>query len=107
VYNKKDVLALNSMVDVLKYNFHHYLYLDANTVDSIGIWRLCRPEEILDEPVARTIYKFICFLSPPSCLGDISLTNLIYREYLENVPLYINKSSNLRLIAEWRLHIGK
>jgi hypothetical protein len=112
VYTKKDLLILNSMIDVLKYNVtpHIYpdVYLDVKNIDSIGIWRVCQSEEILKNPVARTIYKFIGFLtSYSSCIGDIPLTNLIYKESLENVPLYINKSKNLRLIAEWRLRIGK
>jgi hypothetical protein len=106
-YTIEDVLSLNSMVDVLKYNVYNYWSLDVKTIDSIGIWRLCSTEEIFDVPIASTIYKFICFLEPSPCSMNIPLTKLIYKEYLENVPLYINKTKSLGLIAQWRLRIGK
>jgi hypothetical protein len=103
VYTEEDVLTLNSMVDALNNNIHHYEPI--NAIDPDGIWRLFRPAEIIGVPIAYPIYKFIKFLSPTLMEGAI--TYLIYEESLENVPLYINKPDNLSLIAQWRLQIGK
>jgi hypothetical protein len=95
-YTEEDLLALNSMVDARNNNVNNF---PINVIDPQGI------TEIIEVPITYSINKFIKFLSPYG--RDGTMRYLIYREYLENVPLYINKPDNLGLVAKWRLQIGK
>jgi hypothetical protein len=104
-YTEEDLLTLNSMVDARNNNVNNFEPNQLNAIDPQGVWRLFRPAEIMGVPLAFTLDKFIRFLSPS--WKDGTMRYLIYRESLENVPLYINKHNNLGLIAQWRLRIGK
>jgi hypothetical protein len=108
-YTVEDLMILNSMVDGIRDNFNsHHPY--RTFPDEHGIRRLFSNNENIEIYTKDLILKtFIKFLS--AYLG-ISTTpriaKLFNEEPLENVPLYLNDgSNNHRIVARWRLQIGK
>jgi hypothetical protein len=109
-YTLEDLMILNSMVDGIKDNFdttHPWRTFP----DEQGIGRLFSNDESIGNYTSDFILKiFIKFLSPYHGKSTIipRIAKLINEEPLENVPLYLNDgSNNHRIVARWRLQIGK
>jgi len=105
-YTKEDVLALNYMVDdtvLKKINFTIVAWRD----DDNDTLRICNPNDVTESTIEHMLKKIIITLRSKLEADIEEFNKLIFDEPLEKVPLYINKPNNLRLLARWRLLIGK
>jgi hypothetical protein len=105
-YTKEDLLLLNNMVDtnIDNPNLHYPL---KTYEDEQGIYRLFSREVIDSETYEYILKSFINFLTPDWGITFPEIIDLINVVSLENMPLYLNCTSNHGLIARWRLQIGK
>jgi hypothetical protein len=104
LYTKEDVLVLNSMVDssiLQEVRFAIIAWRD----DKNDTLRVCNPKDINEKNLEYILKKFIRMLHSQGDFDDF--TKFVFEEPLERVPLYINKTNNLKVFARWRLQIGK
>jgi len=97
LYTSEDLIVLKGMVDAIHFRYKH----DGLTFwqDNTNALRLFLEKEIKERFTQSVLDRFIQLFIQETPM--VYIENIIYKESLENMPLYINDPTCLGLIAQW------
>lgn len=107
-YTIEEVMLLNNMIDLRKIILTSDRTMKMHINDDASL-SLFKNSDIKNEEPRGVLWEIIrtVFSDPGDSRTSLEAHKIIFEEPFKRMPLHINRPDNLRILAQWRLEIGK